>query len=150
MAMASLMDAVSQGTSLQPVGVEPLRWLISYAESLHLQALLVGLVPTDRGWAFSRNTAQYEILFSAALYVAAQHLGLTGCLSITVAQGIKILQATTADVTSSTTMHWIKHYAENMQYHEQDGCGEIRVDAHLGRGKEWSRTCMVQFRCIGQ
>ena len=48
MAMVSLMGAVFETSPLQS-GVEPLRWLIGYAESLQLQALLVGLAHTDRG-----------------------------------------------------------------------------------------------------
>ena len=104
---------------------------------------------TDRGWKMCKNTAKHEIMFSAALYVARQHLGLEGCLAVTVAQGIRSLPAS-ASVIASITMHWIKEQAEEMQYYEQDGCNEIKMDSDQIRGRNWPRACVVQFRCFSE
>ena len=47
-------------------------------------------------------------------------------------------------------MHWLKEQAEDMQYYEQDGCSEIKIDSDQIRGRNWSRTCLVQFRCFSE
>ena len=92
------------------------------------------------------ETQKQKAIYYALLQVAFNHLGLTGCPSGTLAQGIRRLHETTEEVTSSMTMHWTAGNAERMQFHHVHDHRAVRVDVDLGREREWSKTYLVHLR----
>ena len=149
MYLTYLADLVAPSMPIGPTAAEPLRWVIDFTEGLCPQAhVVLGIIRANNGWILTTDTAKHAMIYHACLYVAMHHLSLSGCLSCTLAHGVKLHPHTVAEL--SLTMHWICGNPESMQYHQVQGGEEVRVETHLGRERSWNRTCSVQFRMFTQ